>query len=86
MINNALHVLLDELGLRRKAEICTHIAAVILYREYSKLIQPIYAAVLTMECIGDYHIEVLDKEVKVVKQVRALSNDLLNRGTTRPTS
>ena len=56
---------------------CTHIAAVILYREYSKLMQPIYAAVLTMECDGDYHIEVLNKDVKVVKQVRALSSDLL---------
>ena len=64
-------------GLRRKAEVCTHIAAVILYREYSRLMQPIYAAVLSMECDGDYHIEVLDKDVKVVKQVRALSSDLL---------
>ena len=64
-------------GLRRKAEVCTHIAAVILYREYSKLTQLIYAAVLSMECIGDYHIEVLDSDVKVVKQVRALSSDLL---------
>ncbi|GAB6944197.1 hypothetical protein [Vulcanisaeta sp. JCM 14467] len=64
-------------GLRRKAEVCTHIAAVILYREYSKLTQPIYAAVLTMECDGDYHLETLDKDVKVVKQVRALSTDLL---------
>ena len=70
-------MLLDELGLRRKAEICAHIAAVILYREYSKLIQPIYAAVLTMECIGDYHLEALDREVKVTKQVMALSSDLL---------
>ena len=64
-------------GLRRRAEVCTHIAAVILYREYSKLTQPIYAAVLSMECDGDYHIEVLDKDVKVIKQVRALSSDLL---------
>ena len=64
-------------GLRRKAEVCTHIAAVILYREYSRLMQPIYAAVLTMECDGDYHIEVLDKDVKVIKQVMALNTDLL---------
>ena len=64
-------------GLRRKAEICTHIAAVILHREYSRLMQPIYAAVLSMDCIGDYHIEVLDRDVRVVKQVRALSSDLL---------
>ena len=64
-------------GLRRKAEVCTHIAAVILYREYSRLMQPIYVAVLTMECVGDYYLEVLDKGVKVNKQVRALSSDLL---------
>ena len=64
-------------GLRRKAEICTHIAAVILYREYSRLMQPIYVAVLSMECVGDYHIEVLNKDVKVIKQIRALSTDLL---------
>ena len=64
-------------GLRRRAEICTHIAAVILYREYSKLMQPVYAAVLTMECDGDYHLEARDKDVKVTKQVKALSSDLL---------
>ena len=39
--------------------------------------QPVYAAVLSMDCVGDYHIEVLDKDVKVIKQVRALSSDLL---------
>ena len=38
--------------------------------------QPIYAAVLSMDCEGDYYLEVLDKEVKVVKQVRALSSDV----------
>ncbi|MGC9180238.1 MAG: hypothetical protein ACP5GZ_08560 [Vulcanisaeta sp.] len=65
--------------MRRKSEVCTHIAAVILHREYSRLTQPIYAAVLSMECDGDYHIEVLDKEVKTIKRVRALSSDL-----TRP--
>ena len=64
-------------GLRRKAEVCTHIAAVILYREYSKLMQPIYTAVLSMECDGDYYLEVLDRDIKVIKQVRALSSDLL---------
>ena len=64
-------------GLRRRAEVCTHIAAVILHREYSKLMQPVYAAVLSMECNGDYHLEVLDREVSVIKQVRALSTDLL---------
>ena len=64
-------------GLRRKAEICTHIAAVILHREYSKLTQPIYAAVLTMECEGDYYLEILDSDVKVIKQVKALSSDVV---------
>ena len=64
-------------GLRRKAEICTHIAAVILHREYSRLMQPIYAAVLSMDCVGDYYLEVLDKDAKVIKQVKALSSDLL---------
>ena len=39
--------------------------------------QPVYVAVLTMECVGDYYLEVLDRDVKVIKQVRALSSDLL---------
>ncbi|WP_243675815.1 hypothetical protein [Vulcanisaeta distributa] len=39
-------------GIRRKSEVCTHIAAVILHREYSRLLQPIYAAVINMECDG----------------------------------
>ena len=30
-----------------------------------------------MECDGDYYLEVLDRDVKVIKQVRALSSDLL---------
>lgn len=30
-----------------------------------------------MECLGDYHIEVLNNDVEVTKQVRALSTDLL---------
>ncbi|WP_243676157.1 hypothetical protein [Vulcanisaeta distributa] len=64
-------------GMRRKSEICTHIAAVILHREYSKLLQPIYAAVINMECHGDYHMEVMDKEVKVIKQVKAMSSGIL---------
>nr|WP_245522531.1 hypothetical protein [Vulcanisaeta distributa] len=64
-------------GLRRSAEVCTHIAAVILHREYSKLMQPVYAAVMTMECDGDHHVEVLDREVRVIRQVRVLNNDLL---------
>ena len=64
-------------GLRRGAEICTHIAAVILYREYSRLMQPVYAAVLSMECEGDYYLEVLDECVRVTKHVRPLSSDLL---------
>ncbi|ADY01226.1 zinc finger, SWIM domain protein [Vulcanisaeta moutnovskia 768-28] len=63
-------------GLRRRGEVCTHIAAVILHREYSRLMQPIYAAVISMECEGDYYIEVLDKGVKAIRRVRALSSDL----------
>ncbi len=39
--------------------------------------QPIYVAVLSMECDGDYYLEVLDRDVKVIKQVKALSSDLL---------
>lgn len=53
------------------------IKVITLHREYSKLMQPIYAAVLTMECNGDYYLEVLDREVRVIKQVKALSTDLL---------
>ncbi|WP_054853924.1 hypothetical protein [Vulcanisaeta distributa] len=30
-----------------------------------------------MECEGDYYLEITDKEVKVIKQVKALSNDVL---------
>ncbi|WP_243675971.1 hypothetical protein [Vulcanisaeta distributa] len=30
-----------------------------------------------MDCEGDYYLEVLDKEVKVIKQVKPMSNDLL---------
>ncbi len=30
-----------------------------------------------MNCDVDYHLEVLDKEVKVIKQVKAMSNDVL---------
>ncbi len=67
-------------GLRRKSEVCTHIAAVILYREYSRLTQPIYAAVISMECEGDYHVDVMDKGVKAIRQVKALSNDLTKLG------
>jgi len=29
-----------------------------------------------MECEGDYYVEILDKDVKLIKQVRALSSDL----------
>ena len=53
------------------------IKVITLHREYSKLMQPIYAVVLTMECNGDYYLEVLDREVRVIKQVKALSTDLL---------
>ena len=53
------------------------IKVITLHREYSKLMQPVYAAVLTMECKGDYYLEVLDREVRVIKQVKALSTDLL---------
>ncbi len=35
-----------------------------------------------MDCVGDYHLEVLDKGVKVIRQVRALSNDYLGPDTT----
>ncbi|GAB6947310.1 hypothetical protein JCM16161A_14400 [Vulcanisaeta sp. JCM 16161] len=63
--------------MRRKSEICTHIAAVILYREYSKLMQPIYAAVINMECQGDYHLEVMDRDAEVIKDVKAMSSDIL---------
>ena len=30
-----------------------------------------------MVCEGDYYLEVLDKEVRVIKQVRVLSSDLI---------
>ncbi|MGC8606243.1 MAG: hypothetical protein ACP5GZ_00150 [Vulcanisaeta sp.] len=29
-----------------------------------------------MECKGDYYIEIMDKEVKAIRQVRALSSNL----------
>lgn len=64
-------------GVRRKSEVCTHIAAVILHREYSRLLQPIYAAVIIMYCEGDYRLEIMDKEIKVIKQVKLMINDVL---------
>lgn len=39
--------------------------------------QIIYAAVISMKCNGDYYVEVLDKDVKVTKQMKALSSDVL---------
>jgi hypothetical protein len=68
-------------GLRRKSEICTHIAAVILYRNYRKLDSEVYASVINIECV-DYYLEIpseLKGKVKVVKSVRVVdSSDRLN--------
>jgi len=68
-------------GLRRKSEICTHIAAVILYRNYRKLDSDVYASVINIECT-DYYLEIpseLKGKVKVVKSVRVVdSSDRLN--------
>jgi len=68
-------------GLRRKSEICTHIAAVILYRNYKKLDSEVYASVINIECV-DYYLEIpseLRGRVRVVKSVRVVdSSDRLN--------
>jgi hypothetical protein len=68
-------------GLRRKSEVCTHIAAVILYRNYRKLDSEVYASVINIECV-DYYLEIpgeLKGKVKVVKSVRVVdSSDRLN--------
>ena len=68
-------------GLRRKSEICTHIAAVILYRNYKRLDSDVYASVINIECV-DYYLEIpseLRGKVKVVKSVRVVdSSDRLN--------
>jgi len=68
-------------GLRRKSEICTHIAAVILYRNYKRLDSDVYASVVNIECT-DYYLEIpgeLRGKVKVVKSVRVVdSSDRLN--------
>jgi len=68
-------------GLRRKSEICTHIAAVILYRNYRKLDSDVYASVINIECV-DYYLEIpseLKGKVKVVKSVRVIdATDRLN--------
>jgi hypothetical protein len=68
-------------GLRRKSEICTHIAAVILYRNYRKLDSEVYASVINIECV-DYYLEIpseLKGKVRVVKSVRVVdSSDRLN--------
>jgi hypothetical protein len=67
--------------LRRKSEICTHIAAVILYRNYRRLDSEVYASVVNIECV-DYYLEIpseLKGRVKVVKSVRVVdSSDRLN--------
>ena len=68
-------------GLRRRSEICTHIAAVILYRNYRRLDSDVYASVINIECV-DYYLEIpseLKGRVKVVKSVRVVdSSDRLN--------
>ena len=68
-------------GLRRRSEVCTHIAAVILYRNYRKLDSDVYASVINIECT-DYYLEIpseLRGRVKVVKSVRVVdSSDRLN--------
>jgi SWIM zinc finger. len=68
-------------GPRRKSEICTHIAAVILYRNYKKLDSDVYASVVNIECV-DYWLEIpseLKGKVRVVKSVRVVdSSDRLN--------
>jgi hypothetical protein len=67
--------------LRRRSEVCTHIAAVILYRNYKKLDSDVYASVLNIECT-DYWLEIpseLRGKVKVVKSVRVIdATDKLN--------
>jgi hypothetical protein len=68
-------------GLRRKSEICTHIAAVILYRNYKKLDSEVYASVINIECV-DYWLEIpseLRGKVKVAKSVKVIdATDRLN--------
>jgi hypothetical protein len=68
-------------GLRRKSEVCTHIAAVILYRNYRKLDSEVYASVINIECV-DYYLEIpseLKSKVKVVKSVKVIdAADKLN--------
>jgi len=68
-------------GLRRRSEVCTHIAAVILYRNYRRLDSDVYASVINIECV-DYYLEIpseLRSKVKVVKSVRVVdSSDRLN--------
>jgi len=61
-------------GLRRKSEICTHIAAVILYQNYRKLDSEVYASVVNIECV-DYYLEIPSEfrgRVRVVKSVRVV--------------
>ena len=68
-------------GLRRRSEVCTHIAAVILYRNYKKLDSDVYASVLNIECT-DCWLEIpseLRGKVRVVKSVRVVdATDKLN--------
>jgi hypothetical protein len=68
-------------GLRRRSEICTHIATVILYRNYEKLDSEVYASVVNIECT-DYYLEIpseLRGKVKVAKSVRVVdAMDRLN--------
>ena len=68
-------------GLRRKSEICTHIAAVILYRNYKRLDSDVYASIVNIECT-DYYLEIPSEfrgRVKVAKSVRVVdATDRLN--------
>ncbi|WP_069806907.1 hypothetical protein [Vulcanisaeta thermophila] len=68
-------------GMRRKSEICTHIAAVMLWRRYHALLnEVVYADTITIKC-SDYNL-LIDKsvrdKVRMEKRVRVLNNDLIN--------
>ncbi|PLC68436.1 hypothetical protein B7L70_03470 [Vulcanisaeta sp. EB80] len=68
-------------GLRRRSEVCTHIAAVILYRNYKRLDSDVYASVVNIECT-DYYLEIpseLKGKVRIVKSVKVIdATDKLN--------
>lgn len=64
-------------GLRRRNEICTHIAAVMLYRRYKSLMEDVYVFTIHGQCI-DYLLQIpsgYKHEIRIIKKERRASGE-----------